>query len=299
MAAQNAARQYAFIPEATFGVTPSTPQMQLIELVDFDGDPKDTQLSDPSITAHGQTVFSRRGNLATEGTLEVMLCPDNCDWALEGVLGGTWTTNVLKVGQVKRSYVIEEGFTDIAQYRAFSGVTFTTLSVDMTPEALVSASFGFIGSTISDLTGTPLDATPTAITVKERFFHEGGTIQEGGSTVAYITGLKFTYDNKAAGDRALGNTAYRSVSVGKRATTGMLTALFENATLVDKYMNSTDTSISATLVAGAGTMNFTFPKVKYTSMAIKRAESGSVLVELGFQADYDNSAATSLTITRT
>lgn len=298
MSAVNARRQYAFIPEVTFGVTPGTPQTQLIEVVEFDGDLTAQQLSGNTIQAHRQTAFSRRGNTATEGKLDIELCPDNFDWALEAVLGGTWTTNVVKVGATARSFAIEEGFTDIAQYRTFNGVSFNTLSMNVTPQALVTASFGFIGSGTSAFSGTSIDTTPTAITAKDSFFHENGVITEGGSTVAYITGIQYELSNNLTGNYALGSSAYRSVSLGKVKVTGTVTALAESVALYNKFKNSTDSSLQFQLAAGAKTMTFKFPKVKYTEGKLNRGSEGPVLVELKFEAVYDTTDATSLMITR-
>lgn len=300
MSAINAARQYAYVPEVTFGTTPAVPQTKLFEVVDFSLEQTSSQLSDPSIQSNRQTTYSRRGNAGVEGDFSVVMCPDNYDEFLEAVLGGTWTTNVLKVGNEKRSFAVEEGFTDVAQFRTFNGVTFNTLSMEITPDALVQASFSTMGSAASAFTGTSIDVSPTAITPKDKFFHEGGTITEGGSTVAYITAISFELTNGLTGNYALGSTAYRSMSLGKVAVTGTVTALFEDATLYNKYRNNTESTLSVALVAGspAETLTFAFPKVKYTSGALTRAESGPVLVELGFEAVYDTTAASTLTITR-
>lgn len=298
MSARNASRQYAYIAEVTFGTTPGTPQTQLFEVTNFDGDMTAEQLTDPSIRSDRQTGFSRRGNSGTEGNIEFALCPDNYDVFLEAVTGGTWTTNVLKIGNTARSFAIEEGFTDIAQFRTFNGVTFNTLKLDVTPDKLVSGSFGFMGSATAAFVGTSIDTTPTAITAKDKFFHEGGTITEGGSAAAFLTGISFEMTNNIAGNYALGNTGYRSMSLGKVSVTGTVTALFESVTLYNKFKGSTDSAVAFTLAAGAETLNFNFPKVKYTSGKLTRGDSGPVLVELGFEAVYDTSSASSLVITR-
>ena len=96
------------------------------------------------------------------------------------------TTNVLKIGNTKRSFAVEEGFTDIAQYRVFNGVTFNTLSMEITPDTLVQASFSTMGSAASAFSGTSIDVSPTPIASKDKFFHEGGTITEGGSAVTSL-----------------------------------------------------------------------------------------------------------------
>lgn len=300
MSAQNSRRQLAFVAEGTFGTTPATPQTQLIEFVTFDAELNAEQLNSTAVRSDRQVGFSRRGNLGVEGSLAVELAPDNYDAFLEATLGGTWTGNVLKIGNTARSFAMEEGFTDIAQYRVFNGVTFNTLSMQVTPDALIQATFGLMGSTATAFSGTSIDSTPTAVTKKDVFFHEGGTINEGGSAVAFITGISFELTNNITGNRALGNTAYRSMSLGRVEVTGTVTALFENTALYNKFRNSTTSSLSFALSAGSPgeTLTFTFPDVRYTSGTLQRGDTGPVLVELGFTSIYESAAGTSLSITR-
>jgi len=299
-AASNNLRQLAYVVESTFGTTPGTPTTVLLDHTNFTGNFVPQQLDDASITPLRQVTFSRRGNLGTEGSIDVNLAGDQYDALLEAVLMGTWTTNVLKVGNTKRSFAIEEGFTDLGQYQVWNGVTFNTLSLSVTTEELVTASFGFLGTTCTTLSGTSIDASPTAVTTRDRFFHADGSITEGGSVVAYITALTMELTNNAVGNYALGNAAYRAITPGKVGVSGTLTALFEDVSLYNKFKNATDSSILLNLAAGTPSETYAIkiPKVKYTTGAFTRAETGPVLVELGFTGIYDTTDATSLMITR-
>ena len=296
--AQNSRRQYAFVPEVTFGTTPATPQTQLIEVVSFDADLQAEQLNSATIRPDRQVAFSRRGNQSVSGNMVVELVPDNFDWAVEAVLGGTWATNAVKVGNTERYFSIEEGFTDLPQFRVFNGVALNSMSMEVTPTALVTASFGLIGRGTSAFSGTSIDSTPTAITKKDVFYHEGGTITEGGSTIAYVTAISFEVTNNMTGNYALGNTSYRSISQGRVEVTGTVTAMFESETLYNKFKNSTTSSLAFTLAAGAEEMTFTFPDVRYTTGTVTRGDAGPVLVELGFTAIYDTTTASSIVVTK-
>jgi len=300
MSAQNSRHQLAFIAETVFGTTPGTPQTQLFEFVEFDGDIEAEQLNSNARRSDRQRGFSRRGNSSTAGNLVVELVADNFDAFLEATLCGTWSGNVLKIGNTARSFAIEEGFADIAQFRTFNGTVFNSLSMEITPDALVQASFGLLGSTTSAFVGTSIDISPTAITKKDVFFHGGGTITEGGSTTAIVTGISFELTNNITGNRVLTNTGFRSMSLGRVEVTGTVTALFESVALYNKFKDSTASSIVVLIAAGSPseTLSFTFPDVRYTSGTLQRADTGPVLVELGFTGVYDTGAATTLTITR-
>lgn len=301
MSAQNSSRQLAFIPEVTYGVTPTgTPQTQLIEFVDFTAELESETLTSNSINASRQVQFARRGNKSAAGDLTVELTPDNFDVFIEAVLGGSWATNVVKNGSTKRSFTFEEGFADIAQYRTFNGMIINSMSMDVTPDGLIQASFGLVGAGSTAFTATSIDSSPTAVTKKPVFYHEGGTFNEGGSAVAYISGISFEITNNAAGNYALGNTSYHNVSMGRIDVTGTVTAYFPDPVLYNKFYNNTASNLSFTLAAGSPseTLTFSFPDVRYTSGSLQRGADGPVTVELGFTAIYDTTAATTMSVTR-
>ena len=296
--AQGSRVQVAYVVESSFGVTPATPQTQLIDFVNFNGNLNAPSIVSNSIRSDRQIADSRRGNVSTEGSLEVELCPGSYDSFMEAVLQGTWTANELEIGTTQRSYAIEQGFTDIAQYRVFNGSVFTSFSLEVTPNGLVTGSFGFMGSNTTDFSATSIDTTPTAVPVKPRFFHEGGTFKEGGVTVGYLSSITLDLNNNATANSALGVNGVRSITSGRANVSGKVTALFEDVTLYNKFRSNTDSAIEFTLVAGAESLTFLLPKVKYTAGTIPMNSDGPISVELDFQAVYDTVEGTTLKITR-
>jgi hypothetical protein len=299
MSAANQRRQVSYVVESVFGTTPGTPQMNLIDFTGYQATLNAEQLNSNNITAHRQISFSRRGNTGVEGTLTVEMCPDNYDWALENLFRNTYSTNVLKPGNTLTSYTIEEGFNDIAQYQIVTGARINSMSITVSPDSLVIAEFGFMGAGASALSGTPLDATPTAVTAKNSFFHEGGTFTEGGSTIATLSNISLEITNNMAGNYGLGSTSYRSFSDGKFAVTGEVTAYFESAALYNKFRNSTATSLEFTLVAGAESLKFEMSNLVYTGGNFDTGAEGPVTTTLQFTALYDGTDAASIVITRT
>lgn len=299
--AQGSRVQLAIIPEVTYGVTPSTPQTQLIEFEKFDANYKTATLKDDSIRNDRQTSYARAGNKSAEGSLDVVLAPDNFDTLLEAALMGTWSSTgaaTVGVGVVDRSFSFEQGFTDIAQYRVFTGMKVNTLKMDVTTDKLVTMSLGLFGSTTTAFSGTSIDSTPTAIPVRDKFYHEGGSFTEGGATIAYLSDISFELNNNVTGNYALGSTGYRNVTTGRVEVTGKCTALFESVALYNKFVSNADSTLGFSLVAGAKTLAFAFPRVKYVSGDIKMSGFAGVMVELNWMALYDSTANTTMTITR-
>lgn len=291
--------QLAYVVETTYGQTPVTPSTQLVEYTSFDGGLTPNTLEDPTIKSNRQKSYARRGNVSTEGTLECILAPTNYDAFIEAALLGTWTADVLKVGTTKRSFAIEQGFNDIGEFRVFNGSTISTMGVSVPVDGLVTASFGFQGANTTPFSTTSIDATPTAVAQTEKFFHESGIFTEGNVSVGFLSAIEFELDNNLTTNYALGVLGARDVSAGTVSVTGTVTALFESVEFYNKFVQNVDSSIEFTLVGGANTMTFLFPRVKYTTGAVPVAGDGPLTVTMEFEALYDATEDTVLKITRT
>lgn len=296
--AQSSRRQVAFIVESAFGTTPSTPQTQLLEFVDFDGEMKADRLKSKSQNSNRQTNYARRGNTSTEGMLKVEAVHGNFDWLLEAILQGTWTSDVLKVGSTQRSFAVEEGFLDLAQYRVFNGVVFDSLSMEVTPDDYVQIDTKWIGASVTAFSGTSIDSTPTAVAAKQRFYHEGGTFSEGGSSVGYITSIKLDVSNSVSGNKALGTAGFRGITSGRFDLKGSLSATFENVTLYNKFKNNTDSVLEWMVASTDGSHTIRIPKLNYTEGKINAPADGVCTVELSFDGSFDATDATTIMITR-
>lgn len=298
MQAHGSKRQVAYVFESTFGETPATPQTKELAFTEFTGNLNAPEIQSQTIRSNRQHTGSRRGNASTEGSLSIELTPDNADDLLEAVMQGTWTTNVLKIGSTQRSIAFEEGFTDIGQYRVFNGSVLNSMSMEITPDGYVKATFGFLGKSTSAFSGTSICATPTTVADHAPFFHEGGVFKEGGTTVGYLSALKYDLDNNAEASNALGVTGVRTITSGKAMVKGSVTALFESVDFYNKFVNNTDSSLEFTVSSGAKSLTYKLSKLKYTNGSISSNGDAGVTVEMSFTAEFDTADATTLMITR-
>lgn len=293
--------QLTYVPEVTYGVTPTTPQMIELPKSSFTGALNPTTLTDPTLTAARQRSYARRGNISTEGQIEAVLRPDIFDDMIQAAMMGTWTANVLKIGSTKRSFAIEQGFLDLAQYRIFNGSVISTMGINVPINELVTVTFGFQGASTTNFSGTSVDATPTPVPDKDGFFHEGGTFKEGGATVGYLSAINFELNNNLTTNYALGVLGAREVTFGSAVITGTVTALFESVAFYNKFVSNTDSELEFTLTTGGGspeTMKFYFPRVKYTTGSIPVNNDGPLSVEMQFEGLYSATEGSALTITR-
>jgi hypothetical protein len=117
------------------------------------------------------------------------------------------------------------------------------------------------------------------------------TVNEGGSALAIATSIQFSVDNGIEPVYVIGGSGKRaSAPEGFVSVTGTLEAIFDSATLLNKAINSTETSLEVILTRGAGTgasvgaekLTFTLEELKY-SPAFPTVEGPSgILVRLPF-----------------
>jgi hypothetical protein len=144
IAAVGAASVTTFTPETAFGVVGAAPVMKILR---SKGAPKfefkpDT-LESKEASATRQVMGLTFGNASGTGDIPFELSYGSFDDILEAVFGGTWTANVLKIGQVKRSFACEQQWPDINLYEQNYGIVFNSFGIGVKPNAIVEGSFGF------------------------------------------------------------------------------------------------------------------------------------------------------------
>jgi len=287
----------AFVPEVTFGTTPASPTM-----VDLPFNSHSLELSKSGVTSSQirpdrQVEIFRHGQRQVGGSIECEFRADAFDTLLESGCFGTFSTGVLKVGTTFKSFTIEERNLDITQYRRFTGCSVSSFSINCTPNQMVSATFNMVGKDMS-LATSPLDASIDAAAAEPPFDSFSATIEEGGSAIATITSLNFTVDNGLNPTFVVGSATTPQLEYGMANITGELTAYFENQTLLNKFINETESSLELTLTDGSDTYVFLMPKIKYSGASVPVQNPQSRLLTMPFVALLNTSDATNLVITK-
>lgn len=250
------------------------------------------------IRSDRQVADMRHGFRSASLSLPVEMRHTEYDSILESLMYSTWAANVLKIGVIEKSFTFESGFLDIAQYGVMTGGVVNGLSMSVTPDGIVTGTFELMGKDLS-YSGTPLDASPAAAGTSEPFDSLTGTINEGGSPIAIVTGLDFSIENSIEAPKVVGSNSASELIEGQAVVTGTVTAYFEDATLLDKFANETSSSIDVTLTdPAAQTLKFDFGNVLYTGGELDVGGTGPITVSLPFTALYDVADASTLVITR-
>ena len=290
-----------YTAESTYGVLPTTGWKPLRYTSETIGAEPQTTISD-EIRSDRMVADLINTSLNVGGDANFELSYTSFDDLIEAALLGTWTTNVLKVGTVKRSFSIEKQFQDITQYIRFTGMRVGAMSLNFQFGQVATGSFTFAGngttSSGTAATGTTSAATTTAVM-------SGGQVANvnvnGSASTLLFRTINLTVDNTLRPIQALGQTAPSNQAYGRATITGTIEAYFDNLSLYTPLISSTAISVSFDALDVAGNKyTVLIPKLKFSSGTPQTpGVDQDVVQSLGFTALFDSTTSTSLQITRT
>jgi len=298
--AQGSRSSLSFITESTFGTTPAGNFTNLPFSTHSLNLTKD-RVAGTDIQADRMARVDRHGNRQAGGDIVVDLRDGDFDVFLESAMLNTWATNVLKVGTTPKFMSIEDYAADIDQSRVFTGMSVSTMGISLAPNQMVTTTFGMVGK---DMTISATEKTQDAASGAAPFDAYSGDISignvGGAAPVAIVTALDFTLNNSYAPTFVIGDDSAPSLEYGRAEVEGTLTAYFEDAALIDRFLNETETEIEVSVddPTGANSYTFQFPRVKINSADVGVDGPTSRMISMSFVALYDATEETNLKITR-
>jgi len=305
--AQNSRSGLSYIVESTFGTTPSGNFTALPYNTHSLNLTKD-RVAGNEIQPDRMLRVDRHGNRQSAGDIVVDLRDGDFDTFLESAMFGTWDSSpsslpdILKVGTTPKYFSIEDAANDIAQFRLFTGQAVSSMAVSLAPNQMVTTTFSMVGKdmTISG-TGKTVDATSG----NQPFDSYSGDLAIGNvassSSVAIVTSLDFTLDNALAPTFVIGDDATPQLEYGMATVEGTFTAYFEDAALINRFIDETESEliVSVNDPTGANQYTFGFPKIKINGADVPvDGATGSRMITLPFVALYDATEATNFYINR-
>ncbi len=304
--AQGSRSSLSYIVESTFGTTPAGNFTNLPFSTHSLNLTKD-RVTGNDIQADRMPRVDRHGNRQVGGDISVDLRDGDFDDFLESAMLGTWDASPsslpdkLVVGTTPKYFSIEDYAADIDQARVFTGMTVSSMGVSLAPNQMVTTTFGMVGKdmTISGTEKTQDDASGAA-----PFDAYSGDLGIGNvasaSSVAIVTGLDFTITNSYAPTFVIGDDSAPCLEYGRAEVEGTLTAYFEDAALINRFLNETETEIEVSVndPTGANEYTFQFPKVKINSADVGVDGPSSRMISMSFVALYDATEGSNLVIYR-
>ena len=303
--AQGSRSSLSFVKEVNFGETPDTDFANLPFSTHSLNLTKDI-LAGTDIQADRMGRVNRQGNRQVAGDIVVDLRDGDYDLLLESAMLSTFPASgtnpqVIKVGVDSMFFSIEDFAADIDQARLFTGMSVSSMAISLAPNQMVTTTFSMVGK---DMTIGANQKTQTVASGAQPFDAYSGDISIGTvgspSAVAIVTALDFTLNNSYAPTFVIGDDSAPSLEYGRAEVEGTLTAYFENADLINRFLNETETAIRVSVddPTGANAYTFDFPRVKINSADVGVDGPTSRMITMSFVALYDSTMGTNLQITR-
>ncbi|MGP5236858.1 phage tail tube protein [Pseudomonas helleri] len=294
----NGSAVQTYYVEEVAGAIPATPAWKPIRFVSAGLTPNINQISTAEMNQYRQQQASRGGTYSVAGDIAVELSFASFDDLIQAAMQGTWTTDVLKIGKVERSFAILERHTDIGIDYVYHGCRVSKMSIKSPLNAPVGVTFSMMGTKAEKYT-VPVGSTYTAATSSDIMITTNLALTEGGVAVAYATEWSVDLDNGMEALFALGSREAFSISNGIAKVTGSMSAYLVDAVLWDKVLNETSTSHTIEFTEGADSYTLTLPKVRYTQGQKQTSGAGAIIPQYTVSAGYDATLATTMMITRT
>ena len=301
--AQGSRSSLSYIVESTFGTTPSG-NFTTLPFTSHSLNLTKDIMEGNDIQSDRMPRVNRQGNRQTSGDIAVDLRRGDFDPLLEAAMLSTWSTNVLKVGTTPKFFSIEDYAADIDQARLFTGMTVSTLGISMAPNQMVATTFGMVGK---DMTIGQTEKTLNASSTNAPFDAYSGSIGIGAigtgtpSSVAVVTGIDFTLENSYAPTFVIGSDSAPSLEYGRAEVSGTISAYFEDAALINRFLNETETGVQVIVndPTGSNPYTFKFPRCKINSADVGVDGPTSRIVSMEFVGLYDTAETSNMEITRT
>lgn len=252
----------ALFEETTYATAPGAPNGTKLYVVSSALQASQPLVKSNTLGGNRARTRSGRGNINAGGPIKTELSAENVGTLLKHAMGAVSTsgvgpyTHTLTLGNLPVGLHIEHDYgaaiSGAGRYERFKGKRVSRASFRFPSEGLITADFDMMGAGHS-LESTPLDATLND-NGHTPFSAFQASITEGGSAIATVTDVTLDIDNEPDGSvYAIGGAGTRrALPEGFSTVSGTLTALFEDAALLNKAINDTASSLAITCTRGTG-----------------------------------------------
>lgn len=186
------------------------------------------------------------------------------------------------------SLLLERAFSDVSQYQKYNGVVPDQLELSVEPEAIIGGQVTLLGMSPDAMSSSSV--SPIAVVAaptNSPFAAFDGQIFEGETAIAVATALTLTTQKNRSLNPVIGSKNSPDVFDGTLRATGNLTAYFEDATLFNKFINETESSLWLRLDdpnSASHFLSLVFPRIKYTGGDMDPPQQGPVPLEMPYMA---------------
>ncbi len=211
----------------------------------------------------------------------------------------TISCEFLKAGSVQKSFTIEKWFADIAKGAVFTGCLVDTLSLEIRPNAMITGSLGLSGKSQS-FTSSPL-GSPSAVASNDPFEGSDNSmmVKEGGTVIALVASVTLNLANNLNAVYTLGSNSKADISEGRSNLTGSLSALFQDLTLLNKWLDKTPSSLDLRIPDADGNQyRIYIPNIEFSGSTPQVGGENEIMLDMPFQALLDETLGSQILISR-
>lgn len=230
--------QYA--EETVNGVTPTPFARKVLPFTTVSLDQTASKETSNTITDTRLAAPSTITGLEVAGDIEAEFRYGTYDDLIAGSAFNEWQNNVLTFGgDVKKSFSILRGYSDVEVYQLFSGVHVNTWNISVPEQGLITTSFGLMGKSRRASTTLPIGVvTPDVLNPAYSSVSVGNILIDGASQagIACVTAFDFTWDNTMQVQRCLGDGLDIGALIATSAVgTGSVTIAWSSVAGQDYY----------------------------------------------------------------
>ncbi|WP_313740467.1 phage tail tube protein [Pseudomonas sp.] len=229
------ARQTTLLtPEATPGVTPANPTWDTIRFTSNTLSPTvNTQTSD-EIGAGRISQGSVVSSADIQGDIVGELSYGTFDRLMEAGFYGTWTGDVLTVGDTRRTFTVAKNFNDVGVYGLFKGMHVSVFQLDIPSDGKVTTTFTLMGMDYTDSETAPTGTINPPTTTPFMSNLSVGTLLVDGRSLegeACVSAINMSLDNTLQAQRCIGTKKLGpgALIATEAAITGTITLAWSKA----------------------------------------------------------------------
>lgn len=289
-----------------YGVAPPAGVFETLRWTGASLNTANNTVTSAEVRSDRMTSDAPKVSTTVSGGIDFEFSAGTYDAFLEATMCGTWTTDVLKVGTIDRSFTFEEQFGDLTdKFIVFKGMRATSADMAISHGSLVTGSFQFAGNgyerPVSTITsgGT---VNPISTTEVMNASTDIGTIEfDGVASSLCFSSMNISIDNGMREINCVGYDAPRNQAKGTSNITGSIEFYLSDDAfaIYDKMLDNDSMSFSYVVSDGVNSYTFLVPNAKLSGDA--PAPSGldsDIMLTVNFTALYDVTENSSLVITR-
>lgn len=191
-------------------------------------------------------------------------------------------------GHTRDSFCVEEFYQDTNISRIFLGEQPTTMALGLTPNAMVTAAFGFLGRDAETPTASQYFTAPAAVSGEGTFAGQDGIMIVNGLATEKVTSLNINLDGGVSQIPALGTNRMAARSRSKLRASVEGTAIFDDTDFLSYFDEEQEVSLTYVLRTADRSDAFAihFPRLKVGSATTDDGEKNVILSFTGSGLEY-------------